>query len=100
MAPRLIWSRRATSELQEIAAYIAKDAPNYSEIVVRRFLERGKLLLDQPQQGRRLPEYGGLDEMREVFVHRWRMIYEVTPDTVTILAILHGARLIENAPPL
>ena len=26
-------------------------------------------------QGRRVPEYDGPEEVREVFVHRWRMIY-------------------------
>ena len=37
MARRLIWSPRSLAELDEIAAYIAKDAPLYARKVVSRF---------------------------------------------------------------
>ena len=47
-----------------------------------------------------MPEYDGRDELREVFVQRWRLIYRVKSDPGVIVAIIHGARLLKNTPPL
>ena len=96
----LVWSPRATIELNEIAEYVAMDSPMYSRSIVERFILRASLLPEQPGQGRRVPGYVGPRDMHEVFVHRWRMIYSVSAEAVEIVTILHGARLIENAPPL
>ncbi len=41
--------------------------------------------------GRVTPELGDA-AIREVFVYSYRLIYEVGPRQVTILAFLHGAR--------
>ena len=100
MARRLIWSHRAADELQDIAVFIAKDSPAYAGPVVARFLNRAGALADQPSQGRRVPEYQGVLVLREVFVHRWRLIYAVSDDKIEIVTIVHGARLMENAKPL
>jgi toxin ParE1/3/4 len=55
--------------------FIAKDSPMYAGPVVARFLNRAEALPDQPGQGRRVPEYQGALDLREVFVHRWQLIY-------------------------
>jgi toxin ParE1/3/4 len=96
----LIWSDRALDELEAIAMHVALHSPFHAKQVSKRAFLRAAYLPDQPRQGRRLPEYVGPREIREVFVHRWRLIYEVTESGVTILSIIHGARLIENAPPI
>lgn len=98
MAHALIWSGRAKADLFEVLDYIGASSPVYADAVADRFEARADLLPDQPRQGRRLPENRTDRELREVFVHRWRLIYEVTPDAVVILAILHGARLIDDVP--
>ncbi len=100
MAPRLIWSDRALGDVAEIVAYIEKDSPTYARNVVRQMFARADALPDQPGQGRRVPEYDGAQEIREVFVHRWRLIYAVQPEVLRIVAVIHGARLIENVRPL
>jgi len=48
-------------------------------------------LVTLAERGRVVPE---LDDpsIREVFVRRYRLIYEVGPDEVMILAMIHGAR--------
>ena len=96
MAHALIWSDRARADLFEILAYVDASSPFYANAVSERFETRADLLPDQPRQGRRLPENRTDRDIREVFVHRWRLIYEVTPDTVVLLAVLHGARLIDD----
>jgi toxin ParE1/3/4 len=75
VARRLIWSPRARQNLREILDFIAIDAPGNAATVAKRFFARVESLPDQPGQGRRVSEYEGQDDFREVFVHRWRVIY-------------------------
>lgn len=98
MAHALIWSGRARADLFDILAYIDATSPLYADAVAARFAARAALIPDHPRQGRRVPEYDGPDELREVFVHRWRIIYRVTDGAVEIVTILHGARLIDDVP--
>ena len=100
MARRLIWTERAAGDLLDLLDWVRRDAPLYALRIEQRFRNRAAHLPGQPGQGRRLPEHDGPEEVRGVFVHRWRLIYEVTDDAVTILAIVHGARLLHNADPL
>lgn len=100
MARRLVWSERALDDLERILEFVAKDSPAYASAVHDRFMERVASLPDQPRQGRRLPEHEDRDDLREVFVHRWRLIYRITEREVAIVAVIHGARLLKNVPPL
>ena len=100
MARRVAWSERALEDLEHVLEFIAKDSPIYASAVHDRFVARVALLPDQPGQGRRLPEHEDRDDLREVFVHRWRLIYRTTEDEVVIVAIVHGARQLKNVPPL
>jgi toxin ParE1/3/4 len=100
VARRLIWSPRARQNLRAILDFLARDSPGNEGPVAERFFARVASLPDQPGQGRRVPEYEGSQELREVFVHRWRIIYRVTEEKVAIIAIVHGARLLKNVPPL
>lgn len=100
MVAGLIWSPRALDDLDDILEYIAKESPKYASMVGKRMFARADLLPDNPKQGRRVPEHEGDIEYREVFVHRWRVIYELAHDRVTIVTIIHGARILENIDPL
>ena len=41
--------------------------------------------------GRIVPEIGE-DSVRELFVYSYRLIYEISPDGIEILAIVHGKK--------
>jgi plasmid stabilization system protein ParE len=99
LARRLIWSPRARRNLRDILDYIARDSPGNAGHVARRSFARVASLPEQPGQGRRVPEYEDPDDLREVFVHRWRVIYRSTEDGVEIVAIVHTARLLKHVPP-
>jgi toxin ParE1/3/4 len=100
MARRIVWSPRALSDLHEILEWIARDSQAYARAVHDRFFARVESLTDQPGQGRRVPEYEGSDTLREVFVHSWRLMYRFDDRTVSIVAIVHGARDFGNVPPV
>ena len=43
-----------------------------------------------PKSGRVVPEFGE-ENLREIFFHKYRIVYSIIDDNVTILAIVHGA---------
>ncbi|MET0090960.1 MAG: type II toxin-antitoxin system RelE/ParE family toxin [Candidatus Thiodiazotropha sp.] len=53
------------------------------------------MLRDQPRIGRVVPELGQ-QNIRERFVYSYRVIYEIQPDELHILAVIHGKRLLES----
>ena len=88
----LFLSPTGPTEHHEILRWIEADSPAYARAVAQRVLHRTDSLRDQPRQGRRVPEHDGPEELREVFVHRWRIIYLVEEEAVNIVTIVHGAR--------
>ena len=44
-----------------------------------------------PDIGRVVPEIGD-DNVKELFVYSYRILYEITPDRIEVLAIVHGKR--------
>ena len=87
---------RSPANLREILDHVAADSPGNARAVARRFFARVESLPDQPGQGRRVPEYEGADDLREVFVQRWRIIYRSSEHEVEIVAVVHTARLLRR----
>ena len=78
-------------DLKQIHDYIAKDSRYYAKNVVQRIVEKTEKLMDFPGIGHIVPE---LDDpnIRELFVYSYRLIYEITPDGIEILAVIHARR--------
>lgn len=88
---KIKWTEKASSNLQAIHDYIARDSKTYAI----RFI---KSLETMPRCGRIVPElesYG----LREVIYQNYRVVYRIIEGTadVEILAIVHGAREIKTA---
>ena len=81
--------------IEDILGYIAKDSPAAASRVLDRILEKAESLDMLSERGRVVPELAR-PNVREVLVHSYRVIYEVTPSEVRILALVHGARDFES----
>lgn len=57
--------------------------------------ELGDVIQAHPLAGRMVPELND-PNVRERFIYSYRVIYEVVPERVNVLAVLHGRRLIES----
>ena len=81
--------------LDDVVSYIAQDSRPAAERLLIQALEAASSLDVFSERGRVVPE---LDQpnIRQLLVHRYRLIYEVTPDEVQILAFVHGARRITS----
>jgi plasmid stabilization system protein ParE len=94
MDHRVIWSRRALNDVDEIASFIAQDSPIYSSAVVRSILNHVKTIASFPRSGRVVPEFND-DGIREVFAYSYRIIYQVSESQITIAAVIHGKRILQ-----
>ena len=95
MAAELIWSRESLDDIDAIAQFIARDSLHHTQRVVEGLFELGERVLAHPLAGRAVPELGDA-QVRERFLYSYRLIYEVRPDRIEVLAVLHGRRLLES----
>jgi plasmid stabilization system protein ParE len=96
MARRVAWTEAASSDLAEAADYIARDSRFYAAAFVREVRVAARSLRVSPERGRAVPELGRA-EIRELLVRSYRLVYEVGPIQVYVLALIHGARDFKKA---
>ncbi|MCP3979294.1 MAG: type II toxin-antitoxin system RelE/ParE family toxin [bacterium] len=92
---RVVWTTEAQSTLEEALSYIAHESPQGARSVLRQLLEGSASLATMSERGRVVPEQDN-SSIREIFVGRFRLLYEVQPSEVRILSFLHGARDFEQ----
>ena len=56
----------------------------------------GDAIAEQPMAGRMVPELGNAD-IRERFLYSYRLIHEIQPEYINIMAVIHGKRLLESS---
>lgn len=87
---KLVWTRLAQSDRRTIRNYIAKDNPAAAIALDLAFSEKASRLCQHPAIGR----IGRVPETRELVVHpNYILVYDLAPETVRVLRILHAARL-------
>ena len=94
MAYRVVWSRRASQDLAAIADYIANDSPTYAGAVVKKVVGQTRILSKFPRSGRKVPEFDS-EDIRELLVYSYRVIYRIEDDEIVIAAVIHGKRLLQ-----
>jgi len=88
---RLVWSRLADRQVDEALAYIAADDAVAARRWLEELLERVAALRRFPDSGRVVPELGR-EEIRELLVGSYRVIYRHRGDLVEIAVVRHQAR--------
>ena len=91
MARRVIWAPRARYDIHIAREHISRDSPKGARKFVSAVIKAGRSLAELSERGRVVPELGE-PAVREVFVYRYRLIYEVTEDRVAVLRVIHGSR--------
>ncbi len=90
---RILWTLQAKEDLQEIKAFIARDAPFTAVAFIRRLKRAVDALRGFPERGRVVSEIGK-PEIREILHGNFRIIYRFRQERVEILTVFHGARLL------
>ena len=87
----VVWAESARDALDAVVEYIAQDSPHAAVQVLDDALSAGASLASFADRGRVVPELND-SAIRELFVHKYRLQYEVGEARVLVVAFLHGAR--------
>lgn len=90
---KIIWTPQSLDDLQRLLEYIAADSPVTARRFAQRIVDRVEQLSTHPLSGSVIPE----DEdgvYRQLVQGKYRLIYRVDGDTVSILTVHHAARLL------
>jgi len=93
MAHRIVWSRRL-HDLEAIASYIPADSPTYAGSVIKKIVSQTRILAQFPRAGRKVPELND-EDIRELIVYSYRIIYRLQPHEILIAAVIHGKRILQ-----
>ena len=93
---KITLSKLALSDLSEIKNYIKRDSLHYAKIFIQKIISSIKILKDFPKIGRVVPEFKD-ENIREIFVKSYRVIYRIENQTIFIVTVIHGARLLKKA---
>ena len=85
------WTTPAKLDLKDIHDYIAKGSKYYAQKVSEDIVAKSENLKHFPKIGRIVPEIDD-PNIRELFVYSYRLIYEVLPNGVQVLALIHSKR--------
>jgi toxin ParE1/3/4 len=91
---RLVFTRLADTDLDEILDFIAAHRPLTAVAVVRRIREKCELLASHPLIGQLRPEFPG--GIRSFPVERWVIFYRLAGETLEIQRIIDGARDLDS----
>ena len=83
MDRKLIWTEKASSDIEAIVRYIARRDPSAAARIGFGIYERVQILLEHPEVGTILDElrdYG----WRKLIFRRWKIVYTIREDTIII----------------
>jgi len=90
----IIWNRKALDDLKSIYNYISRDSSTYGKFMVQKIKTSVRKLEKFQKIGREVPEIG-FENIRELIVQPYRLIYEINSNQIKILAILHSAQKLD-----
>ena len=90
------WSLKAQRHLRDITEYLESTSASYAGVFGGRVLAAAELVSEFPRLGRVVPEYQDND-LREVLVGNYRLVYHVTGEHLGIVGIVHGSRDLRGA---
>ena len=85
------WSTSARVALDEVVAYIDQASPQNARLVLTDALAAAGSLAHLAERGRIVPELGD-PALRQLLVRGFRLMYQVTATTVTVVAFLRSRR--------
>ena len=88
---RVVWTAQAKTDLREIRQFIARDSRLYARRTIERIRASAASCRRFPEAAAIVPEFNDSD-VCETFVGNYRVIFRLTPKTITVLTVIHAAR--------
>lgn len=90
------WTERARNDALEYAAHISEDKPGAAAKWLETISDKADMAALFPTSGRVVPEFGS-EHLREVFAASHRIVYRVLEESVEVLRVFHGARVLKQS---
>ncbi len=87
----VIWADPAKNDLRAIHDFIASDSKYYAKKVIQDIIDRTNIIEKYPMIGRKVPETDD-ENVREIFVYSYRILYEIKLEKIYVIGIIHGKR--------
>ncbi|MGZ0078005.1 type II toxin-antitoxin system RelE/ParE family toxin [Methylomonas sp. YC3] len=87
----IVWSKPAREDLHSIHQFIARDSKLYANRVTQDILAKVDVLAIMPKLGRTVSEIGE-ENVREIGVYSYRILYEIIGETLYIHGVIHKRR--------
>jgi toxin ParE1/3/4 len=85
------WTDHALTQLRHIHAYIAQDSAFYAKRVSQALVHKTLGLNELPRRGRIVPELND-ENVRELSLYSYRILYEIKTSGIEVLAVIHKRR--------
>jgi len=92
---KLVWTNRAKQDLIQIGRFIARDKPGAARKWIEKLRKRARKTVDMPLLGRKVPEFNR-DDIREVFLANYPIVYLVSDHEIAVLTIYEGHRQLKQ----
>lgn len=88
----VIWTPLAQADLKSIYDHIAQEAPiNAKKVTADLVTQTNTMLSLQQDIGKKVPEFNR-DDLREIHIHTWRVIYHLQANHKFVLTLFHKRR--------
>lgn len=87
----VIWTDPAKADLHHIYNFIAEDSKQYAHNVAKKLVEKTETLNEIPNIGKVVPEIKD-ENVRELHLYSYRIIYEIKEQNIEVLAVIHKRR--------
>jgi addiction module RelE/StbE family toxin len=88
------WTPQALDDLEAICLFIARDAPQIAVVFADRTFRATDRLARFPRSGRIVAELDR-EDIREIILGNYRLIYRIQENEVQVVTVHHGARLLD-----
>ena len=97
MASKPVISHAAHIDLEIIVEYYYELNKNTAKKYYKNIINKIKNLRDFPKMGKIVPEFEDMfyDKYREIIYENFRIIYKIVDETVIVVRIIDGRRLLE-----
>lgn len=82
------WSDHAKADLRHIHDFIAAGSRHYAKTVTQGIVDKTMRLSELPRIGKVVPELDD-EDIREVHMYSYRILYEIKADHTHVLAVVH-----------
>jgi plasmid stabilization system protein ParE len=87
----VIWTDPAKADLRSIHDLIAHGSSHYAKKVTQDIVAKMDILDELPRIGRVVPEFNN-ENIRELSLYSYRILYETKDEDVFVLAVIHRRR--------